>query len=111
LNSVIIKSIDRERIRQAVISLAADIRKKTPDVDQIIWFGSWINGLPSPGSDVDLCIVLSASDKPPRDRVPDYLPLGFPVGIDLFVYTKDEFERLRHSSPGWYNAIISGLEI
>jgi predicted nucleotidyltransferase len=77
----------------------------------VIWFGSWVTGLPTPASDVDLCLILSSSDKLPRDRIPDYLPLGFPTGIDLFAYTKEEFERLQHSNPGWYGAIISGMEV
>ena len=111
MSSVVIKSIDRNQIREAVASFVAQIRKNHPDVERAIWFGSWVNGLPTPGSDVDLCLILSSSDKPLRDRISDYLPLGFPVGIDLFAYTKDEFERLRYSSPGWYEAIISGREI
>ncbi|MEN4099164.1 MAG: nucleotidyltransferase domain-containing protein, partial [Anaerolineaceae bacterium] len=78
---------------------------------KIIWFGSWVVGLPTPGSDVDLCLIVSKSDRPPRDRAPQYLPLGFPVGIDLFVYTQDEFERLEQSSPKWYQAITSGIAI
>jgi uncharacterized protein len=111
LSSVKIKSIDRDLITKAVASFSAQIRHQHPEVERVIWFGSWVTGLPTPGSDVDLCLILSSSDKPPRDRISDYLPLGFPVGIDLFAYTKSEFERLRHSSPGWYEAIISGQEI
>jgi hypothetical protein len=34
-----------------------------------------------------------------------------PMGIDLFAYTKAEFERLHHSSPGWFEGITSGVEI
>jgi predicted nucleotidyltransferase len=107
----VIKSIDYKKIREAVATYAAQIHENHPEIERVIWFGSWVNGLPAPGSDVDLCLILSYSDKPPRERIPDYLPLGFPVGIDLFVYTNEEFERLRVSSPGWYEAIISGLEI
>jgi hypothetical protein len=46
-----------------------------------------------------------------RDRISDYLPLGFSVGIDLFAYTQDEFDQLPRTSPGWYKAIMSGVEI
>ncbi len=111
LNSVTIKSIDPAQVRQAVSSLAADIRNRHPEVVRIIWFGSWVTGLPSPGSDVDLCLIISSSNKPPRDRISDYLPFGFPVGIDLTVYTRDEFERLPALSPGWHKAITSGIEV
>ena len=111
LNSVVIKSIDREQIRRAVLSYVAQLRRQHPEVERVIWFGSWMTGLPTPGSDVDLCLIVSSSDKPARDRISDYLPLGFPVGIDLFAYTQTEFEHLRQSSPDWYQAITTGMDI
>jgi len=70
-----------------------------------------VSGLPGPGSDVDLCLVLSSADKPIRERVAEFLPIGFPVGIDLFVYTREEFEQLREEHPGWYKTICSGQEV
>jgi len=111
LSSVVIKSIDRQLIKRAVETYADQLQRKHPEIQRIIWFGSWVNGLPVPGSDVDLCLILSATDKPFRERIPDYLPVGFPVGVDLFPYTEDEFEQLCQNSPGWYEAIISGREL
>jgi predicted nucleotidyltransferase len=75
------------------------------------WFGSWVTGGWSPGSDVDLCIVIEPSTKPARDRVSDYLPRTFPVGIDLFVYTEDEIARLATEHPSFARAIEAGVEI
>jgi predicted nucleotidyltransferase len=111
LSSVVIKSANREKIAQAVSAYVARLREQHQEIERVIWFGSWVTGLPMPGSDVDLCLILSSSDTSPRDRIPDYLPVGFPVGIDLFAYTQDEFEHLRETSPGWYKAIASGQEI
>jgi predicted nucleotidyltransferase len=111
LNSVVIKSIDKERVREAVLALAARLRQEHPESEQIIWFGSWVTGIPTPGSDVDLCLIVTSSDELPRDRISKYLPVGFPVGMDLFAYTKDEFARLKDNSPGWYEAICSGIRI
>jgi predicted nucleotidyltransferase len=111
LTSVTIKSIDRNKIRGAATAYAAHLRREHPEIKRIIWFGSWINGLPSPGSDVDICLVVSSSEKPFQDRISDYLPTRFPVGIDLFVYTSTELERLWESSPGWYKAITSGVDV
>ncbi|HEY2934280.1 MAG TPA: nucleotidyltransferase domain-containing protein [Acidobacteriota bacterium] len=109
--SVVIKSIDREAVRKAVEAYAAELRASCPEVERVIWFGSWINGLPRPGSDVDLCLILSSAADQPRDRISRYLPKhSFPVGIDLFPYTRDEFERLGQDSPKWYATITSGLE-
>lgn len=111
MNSVVIKSLNREPVEEAVSSYVAQLRRDHPEIERVIWFGSWITGLPTPGSDVDICLVLSASDKAPRERISDFLPLGFPVGFDLLVYTVSEFERLRQFSPGLYEAITSGVEI
>jgi uncharacterized protein len=108
LSSVVIKSIDRRVIEQAVREYTAELQANHPEIEQIIWFGSWVGGLPTPGSDVDLCLILSDSDKPFRERIPDYLPLGFPVGIDLFPYTRAELEQLKKRSPHWYAAIRAG---
>lgn len=111
MSSVVIKSIDRSLIDRAVSSYVARLRAEHPEVKRVIWFGSWVNGLPTPGSDVDLCLILSFADKPMRDRIPDYLQVGFPVGIELFPYTGKEFEELKEKSPSWHAAIISGREL
>jgi uncharacterized protein (DUF1697 family) len=74
----------------------------------VIWFGSWINGNPVPGSDVDICLLLRSSKKRFRDRIPDFLPGRFPTGLDLFPYTTDEFETLAEEHPDWHRAIASG---
>jgi predicted nucleotidyltransferase len=111
LTSVVVKSADRHRIEQAVRSYVEWLDSTHPEVEKVIWFGSWVGGLPTPGSDVDLCLIVSESDKRMRDRVCDYLPLGFPVGLDLFPYTREEFDSLQERSPGWYKTIVEGREI
>lgn len=78
---------------------------------RIVWFGSRVSGIPAPGSDVDLCLVLAHSDRPFRERIGDYLPLGFPVGLDLFPYTLAELERLRREHPSWHRALTSGVDL
>jgi predicted nucleotidyltransferase len=108
---VVIKSIDKNQVRDAVAAYVAGLRDKHPEIQQVIWFGSWVDGLPVPGSDVDLCLIVSSCDKHPRDRISDYLPVGFPTGIDLVVYTEEEFNRLPESSPGFHKAITTGVEV
>ena len=111
MTSVVIKSTDPKQIEQAVQDYVARLREEYPEVQRVIWFGSWVSGHPMPGSDVDLCLILSASDKPVRERGPAYLPVGFPVGIDLVAYTQTEFEQLAERSPGWHAAIASGRDL
>jgi uncharacterized protein len=111
LTSVVIRSADPERIGRAVAEYVARLRTLHPEIQRIIWFGSWVTGRPTPGSDVDLCLILASSDKSPRERVADFLPVGFPVGIDLFPYTREEFDRMGDYSSGWREAILAGREI
>jgi predicted nucleotidyltransferase len=65
------------------------------EIEEIVLFGSLVSGTPVPGSDVDLLIILSASAQPFVDRIPQFLPTAFPVGMDIFPYTRDEVERLK----------------
>jgi predicted nucleotidyltransferase len=109
--SLVIKSNDQAAVEEAVRRWARHVAERRPEVRRIIWFGSRVNGTPAPGSDVDVCIVLSYSDRRPRDRIGDYLPFGFPVGIDIFPYTEAELERLRSDHSSWYEAINSGVDL
>ena len=111
LHSVEIKSIDRQEICEAVAVFASQLRARHKEIRKMIWFGSWVNGLPCPGSDVDLCIVLSESGKCFCDRIPEFLPVGFPVGVDVFPYTVSEFKALEMRHPEWFAAIQAGVEI
>jgi len=77
-------------------------------VKKVIWFGSWVRGIPTPASDVDICLILESMDQAPRDRIARYLPDGFPVGIDVFAYTEDELTKMKAERPQWYQAIASG---
>jgi uncharacterized protein len=110
-SSVVIRFANPDRIRREVAKYARNIREERPEVRRIIWFGSWVNGSPVPGSDVDLCLILSHSDLPIRARIPLYLPSGFPVGLDLFAYTEAEFAALAQNNSGWHDCIMSGKEI
>jgi predicted nucleotidyltransferase len=67
---------------------------RRPDVEEVILFGSLVAGTPVPGSDVDLMVILSGSDRRFLDRIPDLLPAGFPVGVDVFPYTRAEVAQM-----------------
>jgi hypothetical protein len=40
---------------------------------------------------------LREASKPVRDRIPNYLPRSFPVGVDLFPFTLEETRSLEPS--------------
>jgi hypothetical protein len=41
---------------------------------------------------VDLLVLLDHDERPPRERIPDYLPDAFPVGVDVIPWTRAELE-------------------
>jgi predicted nucleotidyltransferase len=90
LSSVVIKSVDAAAVRRAADEWAARLLVTRPDVEKIVVFGSFAKDTYAPGSDLDVFILLSGSNKPFRERIPDFLPDTFPVGMDLFPYTQEE---------------------
>lgn len=105
-HSVAIKSVDSKAIEQAVHALVARWVAAFPNVEEVIWFGSWIRGVWGPGSDVDLCVILTKDSRRIQDRIPDFLPRQFPVGLDLFPYTREELNCLARSQPAWHRQIV-----
>ncbi len=54
--------------------------------------GSWAKGNYTAASDVDLLIVIKEDPRSPRERIPSYLPMRFPISLDLFIYTEAELQ-------------------
>lgn len=77
---------------------AEQLLSSHPDVEEVVVFGSFADGTYAPGSDIDVLIILRSSDKPVWDRIPEFLPGAFPVGLDLFPYTRAEL-ALKETSP------------
>jgi predicted nucleotidyltransferase len=102
---------DPQRIDAAVRAFVAELRVRRPEVRRVLWYGSWVTGIPTATSDVDLCIIIDADDRPVRHRVPDYLHDHFPTGIDVTVLTEQELRDLRDRAPRWHAAITSGIEL
>jgi predicted nucleotidyltransferase len=98
LNSVVIKSVDETAVRRAMDAYAARLLKSHREIEEVVVFGSFENCTWAPGSDLDVFVLLSASDRPVRDRIPELLPGAFPVGIDLFPFTREEIAA-RKGSP------------
>lgn len=98
LSGVVVKSVDEAAVRRAMDAYAARLLAAHPEIEEIVVFGSFAEGTWAPASDLDVFVVLSHSDKPVRDRIPDLLPGAFPVGVDLFPYTRQEV-AVRVPSP------------
>jgi predicted nucleotidyltransferase len=97
LSSVFIKSLDEAEIRRAVDAYASTLFAGVPEVEEVVVFGSFATGRWAPGSDVDVLVVLSQATQPVHERVAALLPGKFPVGIDVFPYTRAELHARRDS--------------
>lgn len=91
-------------------ALLADLEKRArrlldqrPEVLEIKLFGSLVTGQAGPGSDADILIVLSESEKPFIDRMPDYARFFSGIGVccDVFPYTLAELAALRQQQSAF----------
>ena len=100
-----------DELRQAARRALLQLRS----IRRMILFGSLVAGTPTPRSDADILVVVDTSlHAQSRDRVPDMLramsPLPCPV--DLFILTKDEFERAQdEGAPLVREALGSGIDL
>ena len=93
-DSVKIRYLDKPGIKKAIERLAEELPQRHPEIEKIYLFGSFARDEAVPGSDVDILIVLTDSCLPFRDRIMKYMPSSFPVGIDVFPYTRWEMETM-----------------
>lgn len=97
----------RAQVAAAVQRLAARHR----EVERVVLFGSLARGDAVPGSDADLLVVLSHTDLPFLDRIRHYTPTGAGIGVDVFPYTREEWETKRAAAPHWAQEIASGITL
>lgn len=106
MDTVKITYFDRAGVRRALDDYVRLITARHSEIDEIMLFGSLVTGTPVPGSDVDLLLVLSGAERPFLERIPQFLPSGFPVGMDVFPYTRDEIERMKRDGNAFILAAL-----
>jgi len=100
------------RVRRAVDDYVHALAARHGEIEEVMLFGSLASGTPVPGSDVDLLLILTSSDRPFRERIPLLLPGRFPVGVDVFPYSRPEVERMRQEgNPRIARALQEGVTI
>lgn len=104
MSTVKITYFDSDAVRAAVDAHVGALAARHPEIEEVILFGSLVSGTPVPGSDVDLLLVLSRSDRPFLERIPAFLPTGFPVGMDVFPYTREEIQQMTREG----NSLVRG---
>ncbi len=74
--------------------------------------GSRARGTDDAHSDID-AIIVAESERPEVERFKDHLPaiVASPVGVDLFIYTPEEFERLRSEERPFLIHALDGAKL
>ena len=110
--SMKITYFDKAGVRRALDQWVLQLAEEHPELERVILFGTLASGIPVPGSDVDIALVLKELPVPFRDRIPSCLPLGFPVGVDVFPYTTEEFDTMgAESNPFIKGVLKKGIEL
>ncbi|MBI4483039.1 MAG: nucleotidyltransferase domain-containing protein [Acidobacteria bacterium] len=94
MDSVEIEYFPSRQVWEELRVFVSTLRRQHPEIEKVLVFGSLVRGDCVPGSDVDLLLVLRESSVPFLDRIPRYTPSRFPVGVDVFPYTREELERM-----------------
>ncbi|WP_322797738.1 nucleotidyltransferase domain-containing protein [Thermoflexus sp.] len=101
-----------ERIQQRRAALEAELARFLEFLHahyrprRVILFGSLVHGVLHPDSDLDLVVVMPSSC-PFLDRIGELLARFRPrVGMDLLVYTPEEFEEIR-SRPFFQEEVLA----
>lgn len=110
--SVKIRYLDREAIGKALDDYVAAMAEEHPELETAILFGSFARGDSVPASDIDLLLILERSDVDFQDRIVAFLPSCFPVGMDVFPYTREEIEKMVGEGNGFIStALREGVRI
>lgn len=96
LSSSVLKWPSAQTVDQAVRRWAEKVVQQRQDVVRIGYFGSYARGDWGVGSDLDLIVVVQRSDQPRQRRTVAWDLIDLPVPADLLVYTREEWQSLRH---------------
>jgi predicted nucleotidyltransferase len=102
---------ERESLLQEELDRVLKIIKEDYDPEKIILFGSLVTKEVHEGSDIDLLIV----KKTPKRSIERTLELGRlirpRVGIDMFIYTPEEFEILQREKFSFLRSVLKNGEV
>lgn len=101
-------SVDKEMVIDRLIAVSEEFFGRLGDVERVYLFGSYANGIPLPGSDIDLLVIISESDLPAIERPSRFTPPSLPVGVDVIVLTLSELEQKLGEGSKFVREAISG---
>lgn len=102
---------ERKILLDAELKKIVKVLKQEYDPEKIILFGSLLDGNIHEYSDIDLLIIKKTS-KRPIDRILEVAQIINPsLGVDLFVYTPEEFDTLVNEKYTFFANILKNSKI
>ncbi len=105
LHSPVLRWPDAQTVRRALDVWLEQALSAHPQVLRIGYFGSYARGDWGVGSDLDLVVIVPASDRPFTERPRDWDVTTLPVPTDVLVYTQKEWEELAQTSPRFFKTL------
>lgn len=93
LDSSVLRWPDADVVDRAARAWAASVGQD-PNVKRVGYFGSYARGDWGVGSDLDVIVIVAATDEPFERRALRFRTDTLPVPADVLVYTETEWERL-----------------
>ena len=108
LGSAKIISLNKEIVLKEIKKIAEKIKEEEKgNILDIIIFGSIAKNNYTGTSDVDIVIILKESDLSFIERIVKYRKyFDLDIGVDLFVYTFSEFEKMKRENNFFIKEII-----
>ncbi len=100
LRSPVLRWPNATEVHEAVVGWSEDLLRRHPEVVGVGYFGSYAAGDWGVGSDVDLVVILRASDEPFPRRGAAFDATSLPVPADLLAYTEAEWRKLATERRG-----------
>lgn len=104
-NSSVLRWPDASQVDKALRQWASEVAARHREVERVGYFGSYARGNWGVGSDLDLLVVVTDTDRPFEKRGLEYDTTVLPVPADLLVYKKAEWESMQGKGGGFPESV------
>jgi len=99
LHSSVLRWPDKHTVETALRAWTQFLKREHPEMVGLAYFGSYARGDWGVGSDLDVIIIVAATDRPFEERGRDFDAGALPVPADVLVYTLEEWRSLSRENP------------
>ncbi|MGJ3251198.1 MAG: nucleotidyltransferase domain-containing protein [Elainellaceae cyanobacterium] len=96
----------REEVDAAVRQWAQEAMVNDSTIQAVGYFGSYARGDAGVGSDLDLIVILQASDRPFHQRSLAWQFSEIPVPVESVVYTQSEWQQMVANPSRFYQTLM-----